>query len=185
MESRRSICRLIAIVSMVAIAGSPFAALRAADDQKAADPKAAEPAVVLRGIDGKTIRLSREELQKLPRTEIEAADHRGNKSRYAGVSLRTLLDKLKVPRGEGFRGEWMRAFVVVEATDDYRAIFAIPELDPGFTDRVIFLADTRDGHALEKYKGPFQVIVPGEKRQARWVRMVKEIRLVDSRALDK
>jgi hypothetical protein len=96
-----------------------------------------------------------------------------------------LLDKLKVPKGEAFRGEWMRAFVVVEATDDYRAIFALPELDPGFTDRVVILADTRDGHPLEKYKGPFQVVVPGEKRQARWVRMVKEIRLVDSRALDK
>jgi hypothetical protein len=28
-------------------------------------------------------------------------------------------------------------------------------------------------------------VVPGEKRQARWVRMVKEIRLVDSRSLEK
>jgi hypothetical protein len=180
MESRRSICRLIAFALLMAIASLPSATLRAADGEKTA-----EPAVVLRGVDGKTISLSREELQKLPRTEIEAADHRGNKSKYSGVSLRTLLDKLKVPRGEGFRGEWMRAFVIVEASDDYRAIFALPELDPGFTDRVIFLADTRNGQPLEKYKGPFQVIVPGEKRQARWVRMVKEIRLVDSRALDK
>ena len=50
---------------------------------------------------------------------------------------------------------------------------------------MVILADTRDGQPLEKYKGPFQVVVPGEKRQARWVRMVKEIRLVDSRSLDK
>jgi hypothetical protein len=180
MESRRSICRLMAILSLVAIAASQSAALRAADA-----PKAEEPTLVLRGVDGKVIRLSRDDLQKLPRTELEAADHRGHKSRYAGVSLRTLLDKLKVPRGEGVRGEWMRAFLVVDAADDYRAIFAVPELDPGFTDRVILLADTRDGHPLEKFKGPFQVVVPGEKRQARWVRMVKEIRLVDSRSLDK
>jgi len=165
---------------MVVIGASRCTALRAAEG-----PKTGEAVLLLRGVDGKAIRLSREELQKLPRTELEAADHRGNKSRYAGVSLRTLLDKLKVPRGEGFRGEWMRAFLVVEATDDYRAIFALPELDPGFTDRVIFLADTRDSHPLEKYKGPFQIIVPGEKKQARWVRMVKEIRLVDSRSLDK
>ena len=73
----------------------------------------------------------------------------------------------------------------MEAADEYRAIFALAELDPGFTDRVIILADTRDGEPLEKYKGPFQIVVPGEKRQARWVRMVKEIRVVDSRMLEK
>ncbi len=171
---------MIAILSLIVIDASRSTAVCAADG-----PKSGEATVILRGIDGKEIRLSRDDLKKLPRTEIEAADHRGKKSRYAGVALRTLLDKLKVPRGEGFRGEWMRALLAVEATDDYRAIFALPELDPNFTDRVIFLADTRDGQPLEKYKGPFQVIVPGEKRQARWVRMVKEIRLVDSRSLDK
>jgi hypothetical protein len=170
----------LAVASMVVIGASRSTTLRAADG-----PKAGDAVLLLRGVDGKAIRLSREDLQKLPRTELDAADHRGNKSRYAGVSLRTLLDKLKVPRGEAVRGEWLRAFLVIDAIDDYRAVFAVPELDPGFTDRVVFLADTRDGHPLEKYKGPFQIIVPGEKRQARWVRTVKEIRLVDSRSLDK
>jgi len=178
MESCRSICRLIAILSLITCSLS--ASGRAADS-----PKPDEPAVILRGVDGKTVQLTRSELQKLPRTELEAVDHRGHKSRYSGVAIRELLDKLKVPRGEAVRGEWMRAFVEVEATDDYRAIFALPELDPGFTDRRIILADTRDGHPLEKYRGPFQVVVPGEKRQARWVRMVREIRLVDSRSLEK
>jgi hypothetical protein len=170
----------MAILPVVVFCASQPAMLRAAES-----PKTDEAAVILRGVDGKTISVSRDELQKLPRTELDAADHRGKKGRYSGVALRVLLDKLKVPKSEGIRGEWMRAFVVVEAGDDYRAIFALPELDPGFTDRVIILADTRDGHPLEKYKGPFQVVVPGEKRQARWVRMVKEIRLVDSRSLDK
>jgi hypothetical protein len=175
----------MAMLSILAVAASQCTAPQCTALRAAEDSKAEEPTLILRGVDGKAIRLSREDLQKLPRTELEAADHRGHKSRYAGVALRTLLDKLKVPRGEGIRGEWLRAFLVVDAIDDYRAIFAVPELDPGFTDRVIFLADTRDGHPLEKYKGPFQIIVPGEKRQARWVRMVKEIRLVDSRSLDK
>jgi len=180
MEPRRSICGVMALLVLVALDVSSSALLRAVDG-----PKTDEATVTLRGVDGKEIRLTRDDLQKLPRTELEVADHRGKKGRYSGVALRLLLDKLKVPKGEAFRGEWMRAFVVVEATDDYRAIFALPEWDPGFTDRVVILADTRDGHPLEKYKGPFQVVVPGEKRQARWVRMVKEIRLVDSRSLNK
>jgi hypothetical protein len=145
-----------------------------------AEPQTAS--VVLRSADGKTVRLSLDDLKKLPRTELEATDHRGNKAKYSGVSLRVLLDKMNVPRGEAVRGEWMRAFVAVDATDDYRAIFSIAELDPGFTDRTIILADSRDDRPLERYKGPFQMIVPGEKRQARWVRMVKEIRVVDSRS---
>jgi hypothetical protein len=150
-----------------------------------ADAKSDAAAVVLRAADGKTVRLTQSDLKKLPRTEIETVDHRGNKAKYSGVALRALLDKVGVPHGEAVRGEWMRAFVIVDAADDYRAIFAIAELDPGFTDRTVILADTRDGQPLKKFQGPFQIVVPGEKRQARWVRMVKEIRIVDSRSLEK
>jgi hypothetical protein len=32
--------------------------------------------------------------------------------------------------------------------------------------------------------GPFQVAAPNEKRHARWVRMVTEIKVVDSHVLD-
>ena len=62
-------------------------------------------------LNGKSIRLTRSDLKKLPRTELEAVDHRGHKARYSGVALRALLDKLNVPHGEAVRGEWMRAFV--------------------------------------------------------------------------
>jgi hypothetical protein len=178
MESRRSIHRrLIAVLPISALF------LLAGTRGETADAVKGDQAVVLRGVNGKALRLTRSDLMKLPRTELDAVDHHGHKSHYAGVALRVLLDKLNVPRGEAFRGEWMRAFLVVDATDDYRALFALPELDPGFTDRVIILADTRDGQPLEKYQGPFRIVVPGEKKQARWVRMVKEIRVVDSRTL--
>jgi hypothetical protein len=179
MGSRRSIPRLNVLLQIVALCVVPVAVGRAAEETTT------EAAVVLHGLGGKTLRLTRSDLMKLPRTEVDATDHRKNKNHYSGVALRVLLDKLGVPRGEAFRGEWMRAFLVVEANDEYRVIFALPELDPSFTDRVILLADTRDGKPLEKFSGPFRVIVPGEKKQARWIRMVKEIRLVDSRTLEK
>jgi len=180
MGSRRSIRRLTACLQL----GVACLLLTAAE-KVAADAKTDAATVVLRAVDGKTVRLTQSDLKKLPRTEFEAVDHRGNKARYSGVALRALLDKVGVPHGEALRGEWMRAFVIVDAADDYRAIFAIAELDPGFTDRTIILADTRDGQPLKKFQGPFQIVVPGEKRQARWVRMVKEIRIVDSRTLEK
>ena len=69
----------------------------------------------------------------------------------------------------------MRSYVIVEASDGYHAVFALPEFDPDFTDRVIILADRRDGRALPSPEGPFRVIVEGEKRHARWVREVTNL----------
>jgi hypothetical protein len=37
------------------------------------------------------------------------------------------------------------------------------------------LADTKDGQPLPPREGPFRIIVPGEKRPARWVRQVSAV----------
>jgi len=148
----------------------------------AADDKPHEAVPILQGTTGEPIRLTAGDLRKLPRVEVEAVDHGGNKARYSGVPLRALLDKVGVPKGEKVRGKWIGSFVAVDALDDYRAVFGLAELDPAFNDRTIILADRRNGQPLDKKHGPFQVIAPGEKRQARWVRMVREIRVIDSRA---
>jgi hypothetical protein len=66
----------------------------------------------------------------------------------------------------------MRLYVIVEAADGYQAVFALSEFDPDFTDRVIILADRRDGKPLPPPEGPFRLVVAGEKRHARWVRGV-------------
>jgi hypothetical protein len=43
---------------------------------------------------------------------------------------------------------------------------------------VILLADKADGHPLESKEGPFRVVVPGERRLARWVRQVTTLKVV-------
>ena len=79
---------------------------------------------------------------------------------------------LRLDSGEaGFR-EMVAITVLVDGTDGYRAVFALPELAPDFANRVILLADTKDGQPLPPREGPFRVVVPGEKRPARWVRQV-------------
>jgi len=54
-------------------------------------------------------------------------------------------------------------------------VFALAELDSELTDRVILLTDTKDGQPLPPNEGSFRVIVPGEKRPARWVRQVRAV----------
>ena len=71
--------------------------------------------------------------------------------------------------------ETVKMTVLVEASDGYRAAFSLAELDPEMTDRVVLLADTKDGQPLSPREGPFRIIVPGEKRPARWVRKVRAL----------
>jgi hypothetical protein len=80
--------------------------------------------------------------------------------------------------GEQLRGKNMALFLLVEAADGYRAVFALPEIDPAYTDRIILLADRRDGKALSATEGPLRIIVPDEKRHARWVRQVVGLKIV-------
>ena len=66
------------------------------------------------------------------------------------------------------------------AHDGYRVLFALPELDPDFTDnsQQIILADTADGKPLGDKQGPVRIVVPQEKKGARWIRMVESIEVV-------
>ena len=89
--------------------------------------------------------------------------------------MRELLTRAGVPSGAALRGRELAAAVVVTGADGYTVAFGIGEFDVGFTDRVTILADRRDGAALGGNEGPFQLIVPGEKRPARWVRQVASI----------
>ena len=79
----------------------------------------------------------------------------------------TLGGRLLDPGMTGIR-ETVKMTVLVEASDGYRAAFSLAELDPEMTDRVVLLADTKDGQPLSPREGPFRIIVPGEKRPARW-----------------
>jgi DMSO/TMAO reductase YedYZ molybdopterin-dependent catalytic subunit len=119
--------------------------------------------------------ISEADLQALPRKRLTVTDDKGTRVTYDGVPVVDLLRRAGAPLGAQLRGVRMRSYVIVEASDGYHAVFALPEFDPDFTDRVIILADRRDGRALPSPEGPFRVIVEGEKRHARWVREVTNL----------
>ena len=69
----------------------------------------------------------------------------------------------------------MTSYVVAEAQDSYRVIFALAELDSGFLDSQVLVADHgRLGARL----GPLRLVAPHEKRSTRWVRMLQTITVV-------
>lgn len=99
-------------------------------------------------------------------------DRGGKESEFEGAPLGEVLQLAGVKFGEGLRGKSLELYLVVEAADGYRAVFALPKLDPTYTDRVVLPADKRDGKPINAKEGPLRIIVPDEKRHARWVRQV-------------
>jgi hypothetical protein len=61
---------------------------------------------------------------------------------------------------------------VAEASDGYRVVFALAELDPDFGNAQVLVAENVDGHPLSANDGPLRLVVPGDKRQARWIRLL-------------
>ncbi|MDQ2793792.1 MAG: molybdopterin-binding protein, partial [Bacteroidota bacterium] len=67
--------------------------------------------------------------------------------------------------------------VLASAADGYQAVFALAELDPSFATRPVLLADRCDGQPLPATAGPYQIIVPDEKKMGRCVRQVRALRV--------
>ncbi len=137
-------------------------------------PTIPAPATVL-SIGGEVerpLKLTAADLAKLPRRSVRATDHGQQEALFEGVVLGEVLQLAGVPSGEKLRGKNVALYLAVEAADGYKAVFALPELDAAFTDRIVILADARDGKPLSPTEGRLRVIVPSEKRHARWVRQV-------------
>jgi hypothetical protein len=122
-----------------------------------------------------TIAVSADTLAGLPRVKVEAKEHDAPTATYEGVLLGSILERAGVPRGEKLRGKALRAIVVITASDGYEVVFTLPETDPAFTDRLIVLADKKDGKPLPEKEGPLRIIARSEKRPARWIRNVRTI----------
>ena len=135
-----------------------------------------QPALLVQGIGGKSVTLSAADLSKLPSQTVKAMDH-GTAATFEGVLLADVLAKVDLPVGEKFHSTAASYYLMVEAKDGYRAVFAWAELDATFMDKSAYVVTKRDGKPLSDKDGPFQLVVPGEKRGARWVRQVTALRI--------
>jgi DMSO/TMAO reductase YedYZ molybdopterin-dependent catalytic subunit len=160
-DSRR-VCLVIGI----------FVALVPAINGQTPQASATEISLSISGEVERPLKLTSADLGKLPRRTIRAKDHDGKESEYEGSPLIEVLKLVGVKFGEGLRGKNLALYLVVEASDGYRAVYALPELDPAYTDKVIMLVDKRDGKTLDAKEGPLRIVAPDEKMHARWVRQV-------------
>ncbi|HEX7926525.1 MAG TPA: molybdopterin-dependent oxidoreductase [bacterium] len=122
--------------------------------------------------------LTAEQLKAFPRQTLTVKNpHNGNTETYEGVWLLDVLKRVGAPVGDKLRGKTMPTVVIAEAGDGYRVAFALAELDPGTGDTQVLLADRMNGAALDKDSGPLRLVVPKDKRPARWIRQLSGLRV--------
>jgi DMSO/TMAO reductase YedYZ molybdopterin-dependent catalytic subunit len=118
------------------------------------------------------------DMQQFKQTNVIRKDRDGNDHTYTGVTLAELLQKAGATIGNDLKGENLTKFISVEASDGYQVVFALAELDKSFTDRTIILANMMDGKPLPTGDGPFRIIVQDEKKPARCIKQVTEIKVM-------
>ena len=125
--------------------------------------------------------LSLADLKSMPHQTLKVMNPHSKKAEvYQGVALGDLLHKAGVPQGEQLRGKAMAMYVLAAAADNYRAVFSLAELDSGFLDSDVIVADTLNGAPLGSNEGPLKLVAPHDKRPARWIRMVKSLTVLQA-----
>jgi len=120
-----------------------------------------------------------QEWKQLKHVSVTATNaHDKKTATYSGVPLRDLLNEAGVPSGENLRGKAFSTVIVVSAMDGYQVTFSIAELDESVGNVQVLVADSENGKPLGQGAGPLRLVVPSDKRPARWVRLVKAIRIV-------
>jgi DMSO/TMAO reductase YedYZ molybdopterin-dependent catalytic subunit len=171
---------LVALIGFATVG----AAGRAASEQ-AAQPMqtpAAQATGVMLSVTGEVtteLHLTAADLKALPRTTVTAMDaHEKQTHTFEGVTLAELLTRAGVPSGENLRGKGLAMCVLAGAADGYHAVFSLGELDASIGAEQALVADTMDGQPIPAGQGPLRLVVPSDKRPARWVRMVQSLTVV-------
>lgn len=134
--------------------------------------------ITVEGEVTKPLKLTTQDLEKFPSTEVKAKDRDGKEHTFKGTLLSIVLDSAGVTLGKELRGENLVKYVLIKAADGYEVVYSLPEIDPEFTSNTILLATHVDGKTLPKGEGPFRLVAPQDKRPARWIREISAIKIM-------
>ena len=144
-----------------------------------APPQAAPAAALaIKGDVASPTTLNADDLLKMPRETVSVAEQDGTNVEYEGVRLREILKRAGAPLGKELRGKALASYIVAKAHDGYQVVFTLAELDAGFANEQILVADKRDGKPLFGYQGPLRLVCPKDSAGARSVRMIETIEVV-------
>lgn len=125
------------------------------------------PLLKVSGEVTRPLQLTATDLSKIKRSTAMLKDKDGNYHDYTGVPVIDILNMADVTISKQLRGKNLAKYMIVKCADGYEVLFSLAELDTGFIDRIVILADSMEGKPLQPGKGPLRLIMPGEKVPAR------------------
>jgi preprotein translocase subunit SecA len=133
-----------------------------------------EPGLTVHGAGSSTVKLTLADIQKLPSRRVHVVQENEKAADFDCTSVADVLSKAGVAMGKNLRGKRLSEYLLVSAADGYEVVFALPELDAEFTDRLVLLCYLKDGASMPATEGPLRLVVPEEKRHGRWARKVTD-----------
>ena len=124
------------------------------------------------------LKLTADDLSKMPRQAVTVEEPDGSKVTYEGVSLLEVLQRAGAPLGGQLRKQALASYILAKAKDGYQVVFTLAEVDPQFANELILLADRRNGAPLPANQGALRLEVGADKVGARSVRMLESIEFV-------
>lgn len=124
--------------------------------------------------------LAKADLAKMHRTSVTVKGEGGDavETTYEGVLLYDILKQAGAPLDKQLMGKALASYILAEARDGYQVVYSLAEFDPNFGNNKVIVADTINGKPLFDYQGPFRLVVPGDKKGARSIRMLEKITVV-------
>lgn len=116
-------------------------------------------------------------LKTYPRATV-VVEEDGRRVTYEGTTLTEILKRAGAPTGAELRGNALASYLLLVARDGYQVVLSLAEVDPAFTKNVVIVADSIDGKSLFDYQGPLRLVIGGDTRPARSVRMLERIDVV-------
>ncbi len=92
-----------------------------------------------------------------------------------GVRLWDLLARSGIQADSARKNDRLRRVVVLTARDGYSVTFSVGELDPSVGAATALLLLSCRGAPLAEERGPVELVVPGDRRRARWIYAVNDI----------
>jgi precorrin-4 methylase len=121
----------------------------------------------------KPLTFSPADLAKLPHEKVQAEVGKKHLT-FEGVPLAEIV-RVAGAKWGGKCSSLLDCYLLAESDDGFRAVFALPEIDPGLCHQMVILADRCDGQPLSKGNGPYQIIEEDAKQRGRWVKRAKKI----------
>jgi len=114
------------------------------------------------------------DLKALPRTKATFTAH-GKQITYEGALLNAALKQAGAVAGDRLMGRYLNQVVIAKGADGFTATYSLGETDPIYRTNPVIIADTKDGQPLDAKEGPYRLVVDGDLRPGRSVRMLTSV----------